>query len=252
MGARPETDPVPGPAAGGRPIRAGLTRAVTRLVGLGAAARGARLFHPRGVVFAATFTVTGAEHLGVPLLDQPGEHPALVRLSKATSLPRGLPDVLGLAFRITDAGGAGVPLDVALATTGSRPGLRHLLVPRRDFATTYTSLLPYRVGTGHRLVAAAPAEPARRVPADLATLPGAVAARPLSFRILVAEPTGPWRHVATLALADRRADDVRFDVTAHALDRFHPHGWLNRLRGPAYRASQRASRASTAHRSGMP
>jgi hypothetical protein len=230
------------------PVRTGLTRTVTGLVAVGAALRGTRLFHPRGVVFEGVFTVSERHDHGVPLLDEPAEHPALVRLSKATPTPRGLPDVLGLAVRVPDAGGAGVPLDLALATTGSRPGLRHLLTPRRDFATTYTSLLPYQVGTEHRLVAAAPTDADRRVPVDLATLPDAV---PLAFRIMLAGLTGPWQPVATLTLTRRGTGDLRFDVVANALDRFRPRGWLNRLRGPAYRASQRVSlaRARVADRS---
>ncbi|MBB5957987.1 hypothetical protein FHS29_004595 [Saccharothrix tamanrassetensis] len=221
----------------GRPVSSGLTRAVTTVVGWGAALRGARLFHPRGVVFDAVFAVAGTQRYGVPLLDEPGEHPAQVRLSKAIPTPGGLPDVLGLAVRIDDAGGPGAPLDLALATTGSRPVLRHLLTPRRDFATTYTSLLPYRVGDRRRILAAVPADPHRRVPVDLAVL----AAR-RTFRIMVAEPTGPWQPVATLTLGGPRRDaaDPSFDVVAHALDRFRPCGRLNRLRGPAYRASQRA------------
>ncbi|WP_434449254.1 hypothetical protein [Lentzea sp. E54] len=224
----------------------GLARAVAKLVGLGATMRGNRLFHPRGVVFRAAFTVTETQRHGVPLLDEPGDHSALVRLSKATSTPCGLPDVLGLAIRIDDAGGEGIPLDLALATTGSRPGLRHLLTPRADFATTYTSLLPYLVGARRRLVAAVCADPARHIGADLAELPGAVAAAPLDFRIMVAELTGPWQQVATLRVTGPCLDDhdPRFDVTTHRLDRFQPHGWLNQLRGPAYRASQRASRKS--------
>lgn len=226
----------------GRPVRTALTDAVARLARWGAALRGTRLLHPRGVVFRATFAVTGPQDHGVPLLDRPGEHATLVRLSKATSLPRGLPDVLGLAVRIDDAGGAGVPLDLALATTGSLPGLRHLLTPRRDVNVAYTSLLPYQVGPRRRLVAAIPADPARRLPADLTTLADTVAAEPLTFRIEVAGLTGPWQRVATLTLTHPGGGDLRFDVIANALDDFHPHGWLNRLRGPAYRASQRGSR----------
>jgi hypothetical protein len=224
-------------------VRNAVTRAVTTVVRTGATARRARLLHPHGVVFHATFTVTEPRDHGVPLLDRPGEHPALVRLSKASSTPRALPDVLGLALRIDNAGGDGRSLDLALATTGSRPGLRHLLAPRRDFAVLYSSLLPYQVGDRRLLVAAVPADASRRVPADLATLPGAV---PLVFRIAVAEPTGPWRPVATLTLTDtHHGTDPRFDVVANALDGFRPHGWLNRLRGPAYRASRRGDPART-------
>ncbi|RKT56152.1 hypothetical protein [Saccharothrix australiensis] len=229
---------------GDRPLPAWLTKAVTAVIGWGAGRRRARLFHPRGMVFDAVFSVTGTRDWGVPLLDRPGEYRALARWSKAVPTPRGLPDVLGLAIRVDDAGGAGSPLDLALATTGSRPVLRHLLVPRRDFAVTYTSLLPYRVGTRHRLLAAVPADPARRVPADLTD--AADVAVPVAFRIAVAAPTGPWRQVATLTLVAPRPDAARlaFDVTGHALDGFRPCGRLNRLRGPAYRASRRARGAA--------
>jgi len=237
-------------AAQTSPVRHGTgapTRFVTGLVRVGAALRGKRLFHPHGVVFDAVFTVSRAQRFGVPLLDRPAEHRALVRLSKAVSTPRALPDVLGLAVRVVDADGEGSPLDLALATTGSRPVLRHLLTPRRDFATTFTSLLPYRVGGRTRLLAAIPAGPDRRLPVDLAA--PARTTRPITYRVAVAGPVGRWQPVATLALLGpcRGGEDPAFDVVAHALDRLHPHGRLNRLRGPTYRASQRA-RGAAGHR----
>ncbi|MEU3624948.1 hypothetical protein BS329_36825 [Amycolatopsis coloradensis] len=216
-------------------------RTVAAVIGVGAALRGARLFHPRGVVFAARFTVHGRDTHGVPLLDHPGEFAAIVRLSKAVSTPGGIADVLGLAVRIHNAGGEGVPVDLALATTGSRPGLRHILIPRRDFASVYTSLLPYQAGARHRVIGAVPVDPARRIPTYLAALPDTVATEPLTFRIMLADLTGPWQPVATLTLTrPEHGEDPTFDVTTHALEQLHPHGWLNSLRGPAYRASQRA------------
>jgi hypothetical protein len=224
-----------------RSVDNGLVRGITAAVRTGARLRGARLFHPRGAVFDATFTVTEPGRWGVPLLDQAGEHPALVRLSKGISTPRGLPDVLGLAVRIDVAGR---PLDLALATTGSRVGVRHLPVPRRDFATIYTSVLPYQVGSHRRLLAMAPTDPARRIPAELSTLPDAVTAEPLTFRLMLATPTGPWRPAAALTVTRPRHDDPSFDVTAHVLDALHPRGWLHQLRGPTYRASQRARNAA--------
>lgn len=222
------------------PVRRGLTRAVAGLAGIGATLRGARLFHPRGAVFHGTFTVLGGEH-GAPLLDRPAEHPALVRLSKAGSTPADWPDVLGLAIRVYCQAG---PLDLALATTGGAVGLRHLLVPRRDFAgAMFTSLLPYRVGDEQRMIAATPTGARAGVGADLAALRAAVAERPLTFTVMLAEVRGPWRPVAELSVREPTDADPSFDVDANTVEGIRPAGWLNALRGPAYRASQRGRRA---------
>lgn len=216
-------------------------RAVEKVAAFGASVRRARAVHPRGEVFRAVVTTTGEHRHGAALLDQPGEHAALVRLSKAVSTPGGLPDVLGLAVRVHDAGADGGPLDLALATTGTAPGLRHLLVPRRDFCAVYTSLLPYCVGGRRRMLAATPADPARSVPPDPAVLAAAVAGAPLAFHLRVAGFTGPWLPAATLTLTGPAPQgvDPAFDVVVNALDDLRPAGWLNRLRGPAYRGSQR-------------
>lgn len=221
------------------PGRAG--RAVDKVAALGSAVRRARVVHPRGEVFRAVVATTGEHRHGAALLDTPGEHAALVRLSKAVSTPAGLPDILGLAIRVHGAGADGGPLDLALATTGTAPGLRHLLVPRRDFCAAYTSLLPYSVGGRRRMLAATPADPARGIPADPAALVTAVTGEPLAFHLLVAGFTGPWLPAATLTLTgpDPHGADPAFDVVRNALDDLRPAGWLNRLRGPAYRGSQR-------------
>ncbi len=205
----------------------------------GAARRGKRLLHPGGATFEGTFTVDPVTSYGVPLLDEPGSYRAVVRLSKATSTPRDWPDVLGLAWRIVDGGGPGAPVDVALSTTGRAVLARHLLVPRRDFATaTFTSLLPYRIGTRNRYLAAIPDQVAPGVPAEVAALPAAVAARPFTLSVLVADLTGPWRPVGTLHVERVSDADPAFDVVANALPGFAPVGWFHRLRGPAYRGSQ--------------
>jgi hypothetical protein len=191
-----------------------LTRGVTALARIGAALGRDRLLHPAGVLFDATLTV----HRTLPLAV--GDHPALVRLSKATPTPAGWPDVLGLAVRVLDTG----PLDLALATTGRAPGVRHLLVPRRDFTrAAFTSLLPYRVGDDLRLVAALP-------DGD----------EPLVYTVALAPVTGRWTPVATLTVGQPAEGDVAFDVVRNALPGLRPAGRLNRLRGPVYRASQRA------------
>lgn len=122
-----------------------LGNGIASVASWGAAIRRSRLLHPAGAAFEATFTVTPTTSYGVPLLDEPRTYRAVARLSKATSTPRDWPDVLGLAWRVEDAGGPGAPLDIALSTTGRAVLLRHVLMPRRDFArATFTSLPPYR------------------------------------------------------------------------------------------------------------
>lgn len=210
----------------------------------GAAVRRSRLLHPAGAAFEATFTVTPtpAVSFGVALLDEPGSYRAVARLSKATSTPRGWPDVLGLAWRVVDAGGPGAPLDIALSTTGRAVLLRHLLVPRRDFArATYSSLLPYRIGGRNRYVAAVP-DPRPGIPVDTASLADRVDARPFVLSVVVADSTGPWRPVGSLRIDRSSEEDPAFDVVVNSLPGFAPAGWVNRLRGPAYRGSQRGRR----------
>ena len=208
----------------------------------GAAFRRGRLLHPAGAAFEARFTVTPTMAFGVPLLDEPRTYRAVARLSKATSTPRDWPDVLGLAWRVVDAGGPGAPLDIALSTTGRAVVLRHLLVPRRDFArATFTSLLPYRIGGRNRYVAAVP-DTGPGIPADAASLATRIGTRPFVLSIMVADLTGPWCPVASLRLDRSSEEDPAFDVVVNSLSGFAPAGWVNRLRGPAYRGSQRGRR----------
>ncbi|OLF16296.1 catalase family protein [Actinophytocola xanthii] len=219
--------------------RRGIDRVVARLAEVGARLRRDRLLHPDGAVFEATFTVLAGPPTGAPLLDRPGPRRALVRLSKATSTPRAWPDVLGLAVRVFDDEGQ---LDLALSTTGQAVVLRHLLVPRRNFATaTFGSLLPYRVGDSTCVLAAVGRGPHPGLPARMATLPGAVAARPLTMEVLLAPVTGPWRQVALLELGEPSREDPRFDVVGNTVRGIAPAGWLNRLRDPIYRGSRRGA-----------
>src|SRR3954471_22337794 len=103
---------------------------LTETVRLAARARGARLLHPRGRSFAGERVISGARgrRWGAELLDEPGIHPATVRLSKGAPTPAGWPDVLGLAVRL-DAGGQRV--DLLLSSCAAPPLLRHLPAPHR-------------------------------------------------------------------------------------------------------------------------
>jgi hypothetical protein len=93
---------------------------------VGARLRGARVFHPRGVVVHATWVPAGGcpALAGSALLD--GERPVLVRVSRAIGLPPRLPDILGLAIRVSDVDGP------AVTRTCADHGGRSWHVPRED------------------------------------------------------------------------------------------------------------------------
>ena len=222
---------------------AAASRGVGVVSAAGARVRSARVFHPRGETFHGVLDVSGAGDFGAPLLDRPGRRRALVRLSKAAGAPWRLPDVLGLAFRVDDPGQPGKHVDFALATAGQRPGLRHVLMPANDFAAaTYSSVLPYEIGGRQRLIGALPVVDPPSLPVTLSDLRKAVAEQPVSFRIAVAELFGPWEPVGTLTLevpAEITDDELCFDVISNQGVGIKPIGWLQRVRLPAYRGSQR-------------
>lgn len=206
--------------------------------------------HPRGVVARAVLDRTGCAgaRWGVPWLDEPGADAGISRLSRASGLPAPLPDVLGLAVRIERGGDRH---DLLLATTGLRPGLRHLLCFRRPaLRSAYTSLLPYDAAGTLVVLAAVPVVrpggapgggPGGQVaPADVAR---ALSVAPAVFRLLVARPRGPWEEFGRLTLSRDPArpvqdEPLRFDPVRNPLPGLaHPPA-LRALREPAYAAAR--------------
>ncbi|MCU1602234.1 MAG: pSRTUE45c [Frankiales bacterium] len=195
--------------------------------------RGERILHAKGRTFTAEVTTTGSD-LGVPLLDEPATHRAVVRLSRGAGLPDLLPDALGLAIRLLDAHGPGRHQDLLLTTGTDRPVLRHAIVPRRDLlASTYTSLVPYRLGGRSLLVAARPDGDGHQSSVHVL--------RPddVRFRLSVGTTLGPWRDVATV-----RATGVHPDGRAIRFSPFTTGGgiWpgtaVQELRRTSYSASR--------------
>lgn len=188
---------------------------LARALGAGTALRGARVFHPRGQAYAAGVVVTGGQHAGARLLDEPAEHEAVVRLSRALGLPRPLPDAEGLALRLPDLGVGGTPLDLLVNTAW-----RYVFVPR-VVSATWSTLLPYDTGSGRRLVLGA--RPTRE-----------------GFTLLLADLLGPWREWGRLVLGEPFAgEDLAFAPTVGAPD-LVPVPFLRALRAQAYDESQAA------------
>lgn len=208
--------------------------------------RGTRIFHPDGVAYTGALRVTRRGRTGAPLFDEPGEHEAVFRFSRALGLPEPLPDILGLALRVLDAHGSGRHQDFLLATSADLPVLHHALLPgpRGFLAQSYSSVLTYRIGGARRLVGAQP------VPTAAAKARGAlpelieVANRgDLRFRLALAAVAGRWDPVATLLVHERlpHADSEHLAFNPwNTGGAIRPAGPFMGIRQAAYRASQAA------------
>jgi len=190
--------------------------------GAAAAVRGTKPLHPRGSVHPAELLRTGARDAwGVPWLDEPGRDRGLVRLSRSIGLPRGWPDVLGLAFRFTDDSGAH---DLLLASTRTAPLVRHAVLLRRDpFTAAYSSSFTYDTPRGPVVLAATPR--GQR-----------------SFTVQVAHPWSRWQEFAVLHVAADLGDPpVDLDPVRNPLPGLSLSPVLAALRAPSY-ARARAHR----------
>lgn len=195
-----------------------------------------RVFHPFGVGFRGQLTAV-ADGAGAQAFATASE--PQVRLSRSFGLPEWLPDPCGLAFRIPDVYGPGRHQDLLLVSSGEGRGTRHTLLPSRGFCDRpYSSVLPYHlhgetVMLGARALAPAPGPKL----ADLRERREGG----LAFEILLARGEAEWAPIARLTLGERlppeQTERLGLDPT-NTGGGLELVGWLNRVRGPAYRASQ--------------
>lgn len=107
-------------------------RVIAAAFRLAARLRSAKAVHPLGTVVDAEVRRHGlSPATGVAWIDEPGVDRAVVRFSRGAGLPAPLPDVLGLAGRVSSP--EGDPRDLLLASSAERwPGRRYPL-PRRHW-----------------------------------------------------------------------------------------------------------------------
>lgn len=180
----------------------------------------AKPLHPTGRVVTARLQRHGlAAATGVSFLDEAGDEDILVRVSRSVGLPERLPDIHGLAIRVTNSDGS--PGDVLLASTGWGRVTRFLLTPSRTtFGRPMTTLFPYRTPQGPLLL-------------------GARSDQPRVVRLGCAVRGGPWRMFADLTIATEDAGDagdptVSFDPVLHPIPGLEQYPAVARLREPAY------------------
>ena len=199
--------------------------------------------HPRGIVARAVVTRRGLPYgrWGVPWLDEPGTDVGIARFSRAAGLPAPAPDVLGLALRLQ---AAGTQHDLLLASTGMRPGWRHVLFPRRHaLRAPYGSLLPYEAAGHTVLLAAIPHANAPYGVSDT-DVARALATGSHTFQLMVTTLRGDWIPFAQLTVT--RNDDDALDVPTAFDPILNPLPGLplaqpfRSLRQPAYHAARRA------------
>ncbi|WP_232835394.1 hypothetical protein [Actinocorallia populi] len=210
--------------------------AVRGAFGAASRLRGGHVFHNAGNIYVATLTIDRGDFLRGETEHRTYE--AVARFSRALALPGGLPDILGIALHIPTGEGM---IDLLFATTGRRPGMRHVLLPRRSFTSgAYTTLLPYSIKGRTALLGLFP-QGHRRIPARLGPLDEAIAAAPLSFRLASASLLGRWRPHGTLRVHTPWAgeDLGAFDPELHNVPELHPTGPFQTFRRKAYQGSRR-------------
>ena len=202
--------------------------------------RGKRALHPNGFASTATVTALGIEEMqGVELFERPAQHEAILRWSRATGVPKPLPDALGLAVRIPDAYGPERHQDLLLTSSLPLPGSRHLPLPALGgFAgTLFSSLLSFEIAGETRLVSAR-ATPARRSSWDLDGW--RAESQGQTFELSVASPRGPWKQFAELAVGQPVPDEIEVALEMNPWNSgggIEPRGPLMDLRAPAYEGS---------------
>ncbi|MEH3154508.1 MAG: hypothetical protein PGN29_03900 [Gordonia paraffinivorans] len=197
------------------------------------ALRHAKAFHPTGR------TVNGTIDAIAPALDTVAPDASVtVRLSKGVGLPGGVPDILGVAIRLSVDGGA--PWDLLLASSTRRSVRLPVPVPVATWSrTTFSSLTPFSSGGAMWWIRAE-----TLADSHTADLPDGSVQIVLSH----ARGTSAFRSFAMVHTDTGVIADVDFDPVRNL-----PPGvamaprWLARVRGAAYdnsRAGRRISRAS--------
>lgn len=206
--------------------------------------RPGRPIHPAGVALTGTIErQPGSTGSGIRWVDSPGRDQVTARFSRTIGTPRGWPDILGLALRITTETG---PADVLLASTPlAWPGRFLLTAHRNASSSALTSVMPYKGDSGPVLLAARPEMTGLQLPAAPDAFRQALDSGVWTLGLYHARPRGRWIRFGTLALSlvpGAVDTPTRFDAVLHPLPGAGTYDWAARLRKPSYAAAREAPR----------
>ena len=211
---------------------------------LGSALRHRRVFHPLGVLATGRIERIAPPAQGLPIKSSD----VLARVSKAVGVPGGLPDLIGLAWRMPPPTTAATPWDVLMVSAGSGRLTRFALRPTLSWTgTTLSTLMPLRRPDGWWWVTA---EMKTDIGAGLSldSVREAISSNGVVFDIAQAHGTGPFEPLAELTLTavipTDQNHDVSFDPTRNTTDGVGLGPvWLTNLRERAYLRSRRGRHA---------
>jgi hypothetical protein len=207
---------------------------------LGSAARKRRVFHPMGVMAEGSLNRVAPAGEGLPITSTE----VLARVSKAIGIPGGLPDLIGLAWRMPPRRSTERPWDVLLASAGSGPFSRCALRPTATWAgTTLSTLMPLRRPDGWWWLTA---KMTTRLDGKLSleTVRQAINSGGIAFDVQQAHGTSPFTTLAELTLTAAIPTDSDHDTSFDPARNTAPGvalgpEWLTQLRESAYRLSRR-------------
>ena len=217
---------------------------VTLPLQLGSAVRHRRVFHPLGVLAQGHVKRVAPPGEGLPIETVD----VLARLSKAVGTPGGLPDLIGLAWRMPPQASATRPWDVLMVSAG--PGLltRFTLRPATSWpGTTLSTLMPLRHSGGWWWLKAEMVTPiGGRLSLD--EVRDAIRSDGIVFDIQQARGTGSFEPLAELTLTANIPTDADHDVSFDPTRNTGPAvglgpEWLTELRERAYLRSRQGRSA---------
>ncbi len=211
---------------------------------LGSTLRGRRVFHPVGVLAEGRIERQAAPGVGLPI----ESGPVVGRVSKAVGTPAGLPDLIGLAWRMDTGDPTSGPWDVLLASAGSGLLTRFALRPTVSWSgTTLTTLMPLHRHDGWWWMKAQVTSPVGDG-LSLDSVRQAIERDGMTFNVEQAHGTGGFEPLAQLRLTRVIQTDEQHDVSFDPMHNTAPGvelgpQWLTTLRERAYFLSRRGRNA---------